>query len=357
MLNFLKKNKKLELWIKDLEYIYQYIILNYNEVKFFKNLQLLITKKREEIYDFIKIVDKDYIKKTPITYVTWNDQHNSNVFDADTFNILHMDINKEFLEFMRILIDNKKLFKRITDSYNQLFKSKGIMFAIFAIVLYWIIYILWWQFLNIDLTGVHIDMSSIKLFYNNDLVIVLIYATIFFSIFFYKYFQFMPLSEFLFAKYFTLLYYKQLIYIAMVKYYIDRGKKRWDIWYFDIKKEFYNIFTQLFKYLNKDEIAELLFFIENPKVEINIKNPFLKQEIVADYKGIIYIQAYDVKKKMDFFIQIKEKNKIYYNLLRNAFEDEFQKIKEFLNLLWLIMYIVVVLLVVIMIMPVLFSAM
>jgi len=351
------KKEKLELWIKDLEYIYQYIILNYNEVKFFKNLQLLITKKREEIYDFIKIVDKNYINKTPITYVTADDQHNSNIFDNDTFNILHMDINKEFLEFLRIVIDNKKLFKRITDTYNQLFRSKWIMFAIFSIVLYGIIYVLWRQFLDIDLTWVHIDMSSVIFFYENDAIIVLVYTTIFFSIFFYRYIKFLPLADFLFAKYFVLLYYKQLIYIAMIKYYIDKGKKRWDIWYFDIKKEFYNIFTQLFKYLSKDEIAELLFFIENPKVEINIKNPFLKQEIVADYKWIIYIQAYDVKKKMDFFTQTKEKNKIYYNLLRNAFEDELQKIKDFLYLLGLIMYIIIVLLVVIMIMPVLFSAM
>jgi len=353
----MSKNQKMELWIKDLEYIYQYVVLNYNEVKFFKNLQLLITKKREELYDFIKIIDKEYINKTSITYVTADDQHNSNIFDNDTFNILHIDINNEFLEFLKMTIDNKKIFKRITDTYNQLFKSKWIMFAIFAIVLYWIIYVLWQQFLNIDLTWVHIDMSSIKIFYKNDAVIVLVYATIFFSIFFYKYIKFLPLADFLFAKYFVLLYYKQLIYISMIKYYIDRWKKKWDIWYFDIKREFYNIFNQLFKYLSKDEIAELLFFIENPKVEINIKNPFLKQEIVADYKWIIYIQAYDVKKKMDFFIQIKEKNKIYYDLLRNAFEDELQKIKDFLYLLWLIMYIIIVLLVVIMIMPVLFSAM
>jgi len=352
-----KKSNRLELWIKDLEYLYQYIVLNFNEIKFFKNLQLLISKKREEIFDFIKIVDKEHIKKTAITYVTGDDQHNSSIFDNDTFNILHIDINDEFIEFMRILIDNKKLFKRITDTYKQLFKSKWIMFAIFAIVLYWIIYILWKQFLSINLTWVHIDMSSIKLFYNNDLAIVLVYSTIFFSILFYKYFQFLPLTEFLFAKYFVLLYYKQLLYTAMVKYYIDRWSKSGDIWYFDIKKEFYNIFSQLFKYLSKDEIAELLFFIENPKVEINIRNPFLKQEIVADYKWIIYIQAYDVKKKMDFFQQVKEKNKIYYNLLRNSFEDELEKIKNFVYLVGLIMYIIIVLLVVIMIMPVLFSAM
>lgn len=351
------KNKKLELWIKDLEYLYQYIILNYWEVKFFKNLQLLITKKREWIYDFIKIIDKEYINKTSITYITADDQHNSNIFDSDTFQILHMDINNEFLEFLRIVIDNKKLFERIVTNYNKLFKSQWIMFIIFAIVLYWIIYVLWNQFLNIDLTWVHIDMSSIIFFYNNDLIVVLMYATLFFTIFFYRYIKFFPLWSFLFAKYFVLLYYKQLIYISMIRYYIDKGKKKWDIWYFDIKKEFYSIFSQLFKYLSKDEIWELLFFIENPKIEINIKNPFLRQEIVADYKWIIYIQAYDVKKKMDFFQQIKDKNKIYYNLLRNAFEDEFQKTKEFLSLLWLIMYILIVLLVVIMIMPVLFSAM
>lgn len=352
----MKKNKKLELTIKDLEYIYQYIILNYNEVKFFKNLQLLISKRREEIYDFIKIVDKNYINKTSITYITSDDQHNSSIFDSDTFNILHTNINKEFIKFLRILIDNKKLFARITDSYNKLFKSKWIMFAIFAIVLYWIISVVWWQFLNIDITWVNIDMSSVNFFYENALTITIIYSVVFFSIFFYKYIKFLPLWDFLFAKYFVLLYYKQLIYMAMIKYYIDKWKK-WDIWYFDIKKEFYNIFSQLFKYLSKDEIAELLFFIENPKVEINIKNPFLKQEIVADYKWIIYIQAYDVKKKMDFFEQIKQKNLVYYNLLRNAFEDELQKIKDFLYLLWLIMYIVIVLIVIIMIMPVLFSAM
>ena len=353
----MKTNQKLELWIKDLEYLYQYIILNFNEVKFFKNLQLLITKKREEIYDFIKIVDKNYVNKTSITYVTADEQHNNNIFDTDTVNILHIDINKEFIEFLRIIIDNKKLFKRITDTYHQLFKSKGIIFAIFALVLYWIIYVLWRQFLNIDLTWVTIDMSSIKFFYNYAMPISIIYATIFFSIFFYKFIKFLPLTEFLFAKYFVLLYYKQLVYTSMIKYYIDRWNKKGDIWYFNIKKEFYNIFSQLFKYLSKDEIAELLFFIENPKVEINIKNPFLRQEIVADYKWIIYIQAYDVKKKMDYFKQIKEKNLIYYNLLRNAFEDELQKIKDFLSLLWLVMYIVIVLIVVIMIMPVLFSAM
>jgi len=353
----IKKNQKLELNIKDLEYIYQYIILNYDEVKFFKNLQLLITKKRENLYDFIKIVDKDYINKTTITYVTADNQHNSNIFDADTFKILHMDINREFLDFLRIVIDNKKLFKRIKDTYNQIFKSQWIMFAIFALVLYGIIYVLGKQFLNIDLTWVHIDMSSIKFFYNYNLPLVLVYATICFSIFFYKYIKFLPLTDFLFAKYFILLYYKQLIYISMIKYYIDKWKKKWDIWYFDIKKEFYTIFSQLFNYLSKDEIVELLFFIENPKVEINIKNPFLKQEIVADYKWIIYIQAYDVKRKIDFFEQLKQKNLIYYNLLRNSFEDELQKIKEFLYLLWLIMYMAIVLIVVIMIMPVLFSAM
>ncbi len=351
------KKEKLELSIEDLEYLYQYIILNFNEIKFFKNLQLLISKKREAIYDFIKIIDKEYIKKTSITYITADDQHNSNVFDNDTFNMLHMDINEEFVVFLRGIIDNKKLFKRIKSSYFQLFKSQWIMYLIFAIVLYGIIYILWKQFLSINLTWVHIDMSSIKLFYSNDLIIVMVYATISFSIFFYRYIKFLPLWDYLFAKYFVLLYYKQLIYIAMIKYYIHKWKKKWDIWYFDIKKEFYSIFTQLFQFLSKDEIVELLFFIENPKVEINIKNPFLRQEIVADYKWIVYIQAYDVKKKMDFFLQIQEKNKIYYNLLRNAFEDEFGKIKEFLSLLWLIMYIIIVLLVVIMIMPVLFSAM
>ena len=351
------QNEKLELWIKDLEYLYQYIVLNYNEIKFFKNLQLLISKKREEIYDFIKIIDKDYINKTPITYVTADDQHNSNIFDLDSFNILHMDINKEFLVYLRTIVDNKNLFRRIETSYNKLFKSKWIMFAMFAIVLYGILHILWQKFLAIDVKWVHIDMSSIKLFYNYKLVISLIYATISFSIFYYKYIKFIPLGEYLFAKYFVLLYYKQLIYTWLTKNYIDKWKKKWDIWYFDIKKEFYDIFSQLFKYLDKDEIAELLFFIENPKIEVDIKNPFLKQEIVADYKWIIYIQAYDVKKKMDFFEQVKEKNIVYYNLLRNSFEDEFAKIKDELNFLWLMMYIAIVMMVVAMIMPVLLSAM
>jgi len=84
----------------------------------------LITKKRESIYDFIKIIDKEYINKTPITYITADDQHNSNIFDNDTFQILHMDINNEFLEFLRIVIDNKKLFERIVTNYNKLFKSQ-----------------------------------------------------------------------------------------------------------------------------------------------------------------------------------------------------------------------------------------
>ena len=352
------KNKKLSLSIQDLEFLYQYIILNFNEVKFYKHLQLLISKKREEIYDFIKIVDKDYLKKTALTYVIDDDQHTSSLFDADTFNILHIDINAEFLEFMRILIDNKKLFKRINDTYKKLFKSKWMIFLIFSIVLYGIIYILWNQFLSIDLTWVHVDMSSVRFFYDNAFAIVIIYSTISFSIFFRRFFKFQPLADYLFAKYYVLLYYKQLLYTAMVKYYIDKWSNRpWDIWYFDIKKEFYAIFSELFKFLNKDEIAELLFFIENPRVEINIKNPFLKQEIVADYKGIIYIQAYDVKKKPEFFKQVKEKNRVYYGLLRNAFEDEFEKIKDFLNMQWLLMYIVIVLLVVFMIMPVLLSAM
>jgi len=354
----MKTNKKLSLSIADLEYLYQYIVLNFNEVKFYKHLQLLIAKKREEIYDFIRIVDKDYIKKTALTYVIDDDQHTSNLFDNDTFNILHIDINSEFLDFMRILIDNKKLFKRVQDNYKKLFKSKGIIFFIFGLVLYWIIYVLGNQFLSIDLTWVHVDMSSVKFFYENNLVLVLIYLIISFSIFFWRYLKFLPLTDYLFAKYYVLLYYKQLLYTSLIKYYLDKWPNRpGDIGYFDIKKEFYSIFSQLFQYLNKDEIAELLFFIENPKVEINIRNPFLRQEIVADYKGIVYIQAYDVKKKPEFFKQVKEKNKIYYGLLRNAFEDEFEKIKDFLNMQWLLMYIVIVLLVVFMIMPVLLSAM
>jgi len=352
------KKDRLDLWIKDLEYVYQYIILNYNEVKFFKNLQLLISKKREEIYEFIKVIDKDYIKKTPITYVTWDDQHNSSIFDNETFNILHIDINREFLEYMRIVIDNKKLFKRIDDAYKKIFKSKWIMFGIFAIVLYWILVVIWRQFLSIDLTWTRVDISVVKLFYEYAVVIALIYATISFAVFYSKYIKFLPLWDYLFAKYYVLLYYKQLLYTSLVKYYIDKWAwKKWDIWYFNIKKEYYEIVSSLFQFLTKEEIVELLFFTENPKVEINIKNPFLRQELVSDYKWIIYIQAYDVKRKMDFFEQLKEKNRIYYNLLRNSFEDEFEQIKEWLNFQWLMMYIAIVLLVVMMIMPVLLSAM
>jgi hypothetical protein len=130
-----------------------------------------------------------------------------------------------------------------------------------------------------------------------------------------------------------------------------------EIGYLNIKEEFYNIFTKLFKYMSSNEIAELLFFIENPKSDIKLSNPLLKQEVIADYRNLNYLQTNSVKDKIYFFYEVKEKNKIYANLLRNAFEDEMQKIKDFVNLQGLLMYITIVFLVIFMIMPVLLSVM
>jgi hypothetical protein len=101
----------------------------------------------------------------------------------------------------------------------------------------------------------------------------------------------------------------------------------------------------------------LLFFIENPDVDLKIENPLLRQDIVNDYKSLNKIQNDDIRRKMIFFKEVEEKNKIYYNLLRNSFEDEFAKIKDYLNMKGLVLYIMITLLVLAMIMPVLMSAM
>jgi hypothetical protein len=136
------KQEKIKFDIKDLEYLYQYIILHYNTIKYYKNLQLLIVKKREEIFDFIKILDKNFIKKSALVYVTEDVRHNFSVFDSETYELLYTPITKELIDYLRITIDNKKLFKRIDTTFKGFFKNKAIIFFVFVLVLYGIIYIL-----------------------------------------------------------------------------------------------------------------------------------------------------------------------------------------------------------------------
>jgi hypothetical protein len=111
-------NNKVNLSVKDLEYLYQYIVLKYNEVKYYKNLFLLITKRKTEIYEFISVIDSKYLKKSAIMYVTEDVAHNNSIFSDESNDILTIDINKEFLNFLRIKIDNLKLIQRIDDNYN-----------------------------------------------------------------------------------------------------------------------------------------------------------------------------------------------------------------------------------------------
>jgi uncharacterized protein YktA (UPF0223 family) len=88
-----------------------------------------------------------------------------------------------------------------------------------------------------------------------------------------------------------------------------------------------DIYRSIFKYLSSNEISEILFFLENENVEINVKNPLLKQDLVLDYRNFKYIQNNNVKEKIKFFQNVKDKNANYSELLKFSYEDEFEKLK------------------------------
>ena len=115
---FTKKDEKQSFSVTDLDYLNQYIVLKYNDIRFFKNVFFLIVKKREEIFDFIMMLDKDHVKRTAFLYVTEDIQHNSSIFNEETNDILNLEINKQLLDFLKIRIDNGRLFERIDNEYN-----------------------------------------------------------------------------------------------------------------------------------------------------------------------------------------------------------------------------------------------
>lgn len=356
---FFKKDKKLELTIQDLDYIYQYIVLKYENVKFYKNVFFMIMKTKTEFFDFISMLNKDYLKKSSLIYITGETQHNQSIFSKDTNEFLNYEINSELIEYLKIKIQNGRIFEKIDTEYNGLFLSKSVVFFVFVIVLFWIIHILWNQFTQIKAQtwgGMNINMDSVFFFYENNLVINLFLFSIVFWLMIMKYIKHFPFMEFWFSKYYLLLKYKEKLYTILLKYYIEKKWKRGEIWYLNTKLEFLDIYHSIFQYLSDNEISEVLFFVENDEVEISLKNPILKQDLILDYKNYQYIQNNNIKEKMNFFHATKEKNYRYYELLKLNYENEIEKLKGYMNLKGLFLYIIVTLIVVLMIGPILISA-
>lgn len=356
---FWKKDKKLEFTIQDLDYIYQYIVLKYDNVKFYKNIFFMIMKTKADFFAFITMLDKDYLKNSSLIYITWESQHNQSIFNKETNDFLILEINEELLEYLKVKVSNGRLFQKIDAEYNGLYKAKWIIFLIFIIVLSTIIHILGSQFIKIkeDANGwVTIDMSSVFFFYDNNLIITIFLLSIVFWLMIMKYIKHMPFMELSFSKYYLLLKYKEKLYTTLLKYYITKKWKVWEIWYINTRVEFLNVYNEIFKYLSNNEISEILFFVENEWVEIKLKNPILKQDLILDYKNFVYIQNNNVKEKIKFFNTTKEKNKNYYELLKLSYEWEMEKLKWYMNMKWLFLYLTVTLTVLFMIWPILISA-
>lgn len=358
---FLKNNKweKKSFSLDDLNYLYQYVVLNYDEIKFFKNVFFMIVKRRDHFFDYISSIDDKYVKKTNFLYVTEDFQHNQTIFDKETSDLLAFDIHKELLDFLKIKIQNMTLLERIDFEYNELFKSKWIIFFIFVVVFYFIIYMLWDRFIQIagEDSSVKIDMWSITFFYENNFIITAIFFFIVSALHIKKYIKHNPFYSLQFSQYYVLLIYKEKLYSMLLSYYIYKWEnKKWEIWYINTKNEFYNIYEWIFQYISKDEIWELLFFLENDQVAINLKNPLLKQDIINDYKNFKYIQNNAVKNKLNFFNTQKDRLWTYNSLLELNYNKEFERIKWYMNLKGLILYLVVTFGVIFMILPVLLSA-
>ncbi|UFX83331.1 hypothetical protein [Candidatus Absconditicoccus praedator] len=343
--------------LKDINFIYQYIVLKYDEVRYYKNLYFLLIKRRDEIFEFISIIDPDHLKNSAMLYITDDQEHNKTIFDRETNNILNFDINKEFINYLKIKLDSGMVFKRIDQEYAKLFKTKGITFFVFIAVLFFIVYIVGRQFHELDTEDIQVNLDSVFFFYDYNIFLTGLVFFVAFSIFFFKYIKHLPLMEYNFSKYYVLLKYKEALYAMILKHYIYKGPtKDPEIGYIRLKDEFYNIFVNIYDYMDKDEFAGLLFFLENPKVDIYIRNPFLKQDIINDFKNLIKVQNEDVKEKYTFFKDVIEKNQVYCNLLKMNFEEELESLKEFTNMMGLMLYIVITLIVVGMIFPVLVSA-
>lgn len=356
---FRKKEEKLDFKIKDLEYMYQYIVLKYDTVKFYKNVFFMLIKTKDDFFWFINMLDKDYLKKSSMIYITWEAKHNENLFSNEVNDLLKLELNDELLEYLKTKVSNWMMFSKINREYTWLFKSKWIIFLIFVITLSIIISVLWAQFKTIkEWSGwwVWVDMSSIFFFYENNIIITLFFLSVIIWIMIMKYIKHLPFMELSFSKYYVLLKYKERLYSTLLRYYITKKWKAWEIWYLNVKEEFMDIYKSIFKYLSWNEISEILFFLENENVEIKLKNPLLKQDLVLDYRNFKYIQNNNVKEKIKFFANVKEKNKNYYELLKISYEDEFEKLKWYMNLTWLVLYIVVTLVVMFMVWPVLISA-
>lgn len=356
---FKKKDKKLSFTIQDIDYINQYLTLKFDKVKFYKNIFFMIIKNKNDFFNFISILDKNYLKKSSLIYITWDDRHNKWIFNKETNDILSLEINKELLVFLKVKIQNGRLFQKIDTEYKWLFKSKWTIFWVFIFVLFIIIQILWSQFKSIKEEAggaIWVNMDSVFFFYEYSVLISVFFFSIVFGLMVMKYIKHLPFMEYNFSKYYVLLKYKERLYFTLIQNYIDKKWKTWEITYLNTKKSFNAIYTEIFPYLSGGEISELLFFLENDEVDVKIKNPLLKQDLIMDYKQYKYIQNNNVKEKMVFYEGVKDKNFSYYELLKLSFESEIEKLKAYMNLKWLFLYIVVTLVVMFMIGPVLLSA-
>ena len=84
----------------------------------------MIVKTKGDFFNFITMLNKDYLKNSSLIYITGESQHNESIFDKETNDFLMFEINEELLEYMKIKVSNGRLFEKIDREYNGLYKSK-----------------------------------------------------------------------------------------------------------------------------------------------------------------------------------------------------------------------------------------
>jgi len=356
----LKINKKIELTSNDIIYIYQYLKYNFNKVKKYRNITLLLWNniERQSFFKFIESMDSWYLKKSKIPYINKNNKINKNIFSHDIYVILNMNITHLFLNFLSIKIQFNKIKTHINTTLKEFFIKNLIFIFVYFIISYIILKLLWewidelaWSWSLIK------NLDMIKSITSNNLLIQLFFIIIALLVFLFKFLKHYVFYAFPFSKIYVLLEYKMFLYTLFMDKLIIKNKSKIEIWYIDIKKDFINYSSVIWKFLSTEELINYQIFITWSWKAFNLWNYLLSQAIVLDYHLIDEYQKKNVKLKVVMFNELKENIEDLIKELDMTFDTSFWKLKSFFNLFWLMLYFYVVILVLITVAPMIMGAM
>lgn len=317
MLGELFKKKKVKIPKEDWVKIIWFINTNREDAMSKRNIAIIISKSRKDFLSYCNKMESWYSMRTKTNLITDDFLHNKSYFNEEDVELLTMALSDELLDYIQDKIASEDSEQKILKKLKWVLGLIFVYFSIYAILI-WIMLPnissimldVWTKWKKINwLEGIatfFIDWSV-----GISLLLWLVWVTIIS----YLYLQSFIFYQYEFSKNMLLMNYKKYFRLSMLKHLmIDENDWERSVSFMNTKEEFKKIVDKLYYKISKNDVNNLIFFLQSPDSNPKMKLEFLQGSFVWDFTNFqatqqrdnySLIKIYDETKKLHNYYRIE----------------------------------------------------